>query len=236
VQRSKEQAHDYRYFPDPDLVPFEFGAAYVEGLRAALGPLPQARIERYVTRDGWSVAQAQQIVDTPGMAAYYDEVVLDCGASPQAAGNFILGDLSRLANETGIAIGQSGLTPRRLAEIVKAVAGGAVNSKIAKELIEQFWPAEKAESIVAELAGADRPDFDVVAAYIAKQGLGQVSDIGAIDALVAEVVAANAKAADDFRAGKDKLMGFLVGQVMKSSRGKANPALAEERLRAHLAG
>jgi aspartyl-tRNA(Asn)/glutamyl-tRNA(Gln) amidotransferase subunit B len=232
VQRSKEEAHDYRYFPDPDLVPFEFTAAYVDGLRAGLGVLPQVRVERYVGH-GWSVAQAQQIVDTPGMAAYYDAVVDEHGAAPQAAGNFILGDLTRLANESGTAIAESGLSPQRLAEIVKAVGSGSINSKIAKGLIEDFWDVEKSKTILAELG--DAAGSDVVSAYIVKRGLSQVSDLGAIDALVAEVIAANPKVADDFRAGKEKVIGFLVGQVMKASRGKANPALAEERLRAHLA-
>jgi len=218
VQRSKEQAHDYRYFPDPDLVPFRFDHAYVHGLRAGLGVLPQVRVERYVGH-GWSVAQAQQIVDTPGMAAYYDEVVDVHGAPPQAAGNFILGDLTRLANESGTAIADSKLSAAALAELVSLVEAKTINSKIAKDLITRLWSE----------GGAPRE-------LVEREGLGQVSDPGAIDALVAEIVAANPKVADDFRAGKEKVMGFLVGQVMKASRGKANPALAEERLRAHLAG
>jgi len=218
VQRSKEQAHDYRYFPDPDLVPFRFDDAYVDGLRAGLGVLPQVRVERYVGH-GWSVAQAQQIVDTPGMAAYYDEVVDVHGAPPQAAGNFILGDLTRLANESGTAIADSKLSAAALAELVSLVEAKTINSKIAKDLITRLWSE----------GGAPRE-------LVEREGLGQVSDPGAIDALVAEIVAANPKVADDFRAGKEKVMGFLVGQVMKASRGKANPALAEERLRAHLAG
>jgi aspartyl-tRNA(Asn)/glutamyl-tRNA(Gln) amidotransferase subunit B len=218
VQRSKEQAHDYRYFPDPDLVPFRFDDAYVDGLRAGLGVLPQVRVERYVGH-GWSVAQAQQIVDTPGMAAYYDEVVEVHGAPPQAAGNFILGDLTRLANESGTAIADSKLSAAALAELVSLVEAKTINSKIAKDLITRLWSE----------GGAPRE-------LVEREGLGQVSDPGAIDALVAEIVAANPKVADDFRAGKEKVMGFLVGQVMKASRGKANPALAEERLRAHLAG
>ena len=100
-------------------------------------------------------------------------------------------------------------------------------------MIEDFWDVEKSKTILAEL-GEDLPGSDVVSAYIVKRGLSQVSDLGAIDSLVAEVIAANPKVADDFREGKEKVMGFLVGQVMKASRGKANPALAEERLRAHL--
>ena len=225
VQRSKEQAHDYRYFPDPDLVPFEFGAAYVDGLRAGLGVLPQTRIERTIAENSASgedvkvvVQQAHQLVDTPGVADYYDEVVA-LGAAPQAARNFILGDLTRLANESGTPVAESRVSPAALAELVSLVESKAINSKIAKDLIARLWAD----------GGSPRE-------LVEREGLSQVSDVGAIDALVAEVLSANASVADDFRAGKAKVMGFLVGQVMKASRGKANPALAEERLRAHLAG
>ncbi len=217
VQRSKEQAHDYRYFPDPDLVPFEFTEASVRALRDALGPLPQARVERYVAREGLAVVQAHQLVDTPGVADYYDAAVALTNA-PQATVNFVLGELTRLANETGTRIDRSALGPAALAELVGLVEGGTITSKIAKDLIERLWSE----------GGSPRE-------LVEREGLAQVSDVGAIDALVAEVIAANAKVADDFRAGKEKVMGFLVGQVMKASRGKANPALAEERLRAQLA-
>jgi aspartyl-tRNA(Asn)/glutamyl-tRNA(Gln) amidotransferase subunit B len=218
VQRSKEQAHDYRYFPDPDLLPFEFATPYVDGLREGLGPLPQARVERYVEGDGLAVVQAHQIVDTPGVGDFYDATVA-LSRAPQSTVNFILGDLTRLANETGTAMEQARITPEALAELIGLVDAGTINSKIAKDLLARLWSD----------GGSPRD-------LVEREGLGQVSDVGAIDALAAEVLAANPKVADDFRAGKEKVMGFLVGQVMKASRGKANPALAEERLRALLAG
>ena len=216
TMRSKEKAHDYRYFPDPDLTPIEFAASDVTRLRDALGSLPQARIDRFVSADKLSLVQAEQIVDTPGLADYYD-TASQLSGKPQATVNFVLGDLSRLANETGIAVASSRFGPAALAELVTLVEAKTINSKTAKELIARVWS-----------------DGGSPAALVEAEGLGQVSDAGAIDTLVAEVLAANEKIVADYRAGKTKVMGFLVGQVMKQSRGKANPTLAEERLRAAL--
>ena len=214
--RSKEQAHDYRYFPDPDLTPIEFAAGDVERLRHELGSLPEARLERLIETDKLRVEQAHQIADGAGIFDYY---VAAAGLSgkPQATVNFVLGDLSRLANETQTPIFSSGVTPEALAELVALTEAQTINSKTAKELIARVWVE----------GGSPQ-------ALVAAEGLGQVSDAGAIDAIVAEVLAANAKTADDYRAGKTKVLGFLVGAVMKASRGKANPTLAEERLRAQL--
>jgi aspartyl-tRNA(Asn)/glutamyl-tRNA(Gln) amidotransferase subunit B len=218
TMRSKEKAHDYRYFPDPDLTPVEFAPADVARLRADLIALPQARIDRFIAVDGLSFAQAHQIVDTPGLADYYDAASA-LTSKPQATANFVLGDLSRLANETGVPVGESRLRPEALAEIVALVEAKTINSKTAKDLVARVW------------ADGGSPD-----AIVKAEGLGQVSDAGAIDALVAQVVAANEKTVADYKAGKTKVMGFLVGQVMKASRGTANPTLAEERLRAALGG
>jgi aspartyl-tRNA(Asn)/glutamyl-tRNA(Gln) amidotransferase subunit B len=229
AMRNKEQAHDYRYFPDPDLSPIEFSPLEVERLRAELGDLPQTRIERYVTADKLSLVQAVQIVDTPGLAAYYDAAVAITG-KPQATVNFVLGDLSRLANETGTPVEASALVPERLAEIVLAFDAGLLNSKTAKELLERFWRADE----LLRTGEGDARLTHPLAEIIAAEGLGQVSDTGFIDGLVSEILAANEKTVADYRAGKTKVLGFLVGQVMKRSRGKANPQLAEERLRAAL--
>ena len=214
--RNKEQAHDYRYFPDPDLTPIEFAPSDVARLRAEMIALPQARIERFVETEKLSIVQAHQIVDTPGLANYYDAASA-LTEKPQATVNFVLGDLSRLANETGIAVGESPLTPEALAEIVALVEAKTINSKTAKDLVARVWS-----------------EGGSPAKIVADEGLGQVSDAGAIDALVAGVLAANEKTVADYRAGKVKVLGFLVGQVMKQSRGTANPTLAEERLKAAL--
>jgi aspartyl-tRNA(Asn)/glutamyl-tRNA(Gln) amidotransferase subunit B len=218
TMRSKERAHDYRYFPDPDLTPIEFAPSDVARLRESLGLLPQVYMDRLISEDKLSIVQAQQIVDTPGLAGYYDAAV-ELTKKPQATVNFVLGDLSRLANETGVAVAASALGPESLAELVGLVEAKTINSKTAKDLITRLWL-----------------DGGSPAAIVAAEGLGQVSDTGAIDALVAEIVAANEKTVAEYRAGKTKVIGFLVGQVMKQSRGTANPTLAEERLRAALDG
>jgi aspartyl-tRNA(Asn)/glutamyl-tRNA(Gln) amidotransferase subunit B len=217
TMRSKEQAHDYRYFPDPDLTPIEFAPQDVERLRRELGSLPYERLERLIETDKLRVEQAHQIIDTPGLYGYY-AAAAGLSGKPQATLNFVLGDLSRLANETNTPVASCGVTPEALAEIVALTEGQTINSKTAKELLARVWVE----------GGSPK-------AIVAAEGLGQVSDAGAIDAIVAGVLAANEKTVEEYRAGKTKVMGFLVGQVMKASRGKANPTLAEERLRAHLA-
>jgi aspartyl-tRNA(Asn)/glutamyl-tRNA(Gln) amidotransferase subunit B len=216
MMRSKEEAHDYRYFPDPDLTPMELSEAYVRTLREELGPLPQARLDRFILRDKLSVVQAHQLVDTPGLADFY-EATVELSERPQETVNFILGDISRLANEHGMSIGASNITPRATAQLVALTASGTINSKTAKELIERVWA-----------------DGGLPQEIVESEGLAQVSDGDAIDALVREVLAANEKIAAEYKAGKTKVIGFLVGQVMKASRGKANPTLVEERLRALL--
>jgi aspartyl-tRNA(Asn)/glutamyl-tRNA(Gln) amidotransferase subunit B len=223
--RSKEQAHDYRYFPDPDLTPVEFAPSDVTRLRGELGMLPQAVLELLVTHYELPVVQAEQIVDTPGLARFYIEAA-DRSVSRRATANFILGDLSRLANERGLPIvapapsaPASAVTAAALAELVELTENKTVNSKTAKDLLARLFTS----------GGSPR---EIVAA----EGLAQVSDAGAIDAVAAEVIARNAKVVADYRAGKEKVLGFLVGQVMKESRGKADPQLAEERLRALIAG
>jgi aspartyl-tRNA(Asn)/glutamyl-tRNA(Gln) amidotransferase subunit B len=211
--RSKEQAHDYRYFPEPDLVPMEVDAAMVEALRATLPELPIVRFERYVGALGLTVAQATQLVDNAALAGYFDRVVAITNA-PQATANFVLGEISRLANEHGVAVGDSKLTPQALAELVALVEAKTINSKIAKDVLARLWND-----------GGSAKDI------VEREGLAQVSDPGAVAALVADVLAANAPSAADFRAGKENALKFLVGQVMKASRGKANPVLVETVLR-----
>ncbi len=236
--RNKEQAHDYRYFPDPDLTPIEFAPDDVARLRAALGTLPQARLDRMIGTEKLSIVQAHNIVDKPGLAEYYDAVVA-AGCKPQPAVNLVLGDLSRLANETGIPVHRSQLRPSRLAELVAAVDAGTITSKTQKMLVERFYKSDTPAVPIDDLQVTPyaepfaKPEKSL-AQIVKEEGLGQVSDTGAIDAIVAAVVAGNEKTVADYRGGKVKVMGFLVGQVMKQSGGKANPALAEARLRAML--
>jgi aspartyl-tRNA(Asn)/glutamyl-tRNA(Gln) amidotransferase subunit B len=214
--RSKEQAHDYRYFPDPDLVPMEVAREMVERIGAELPELPWARFERYTAEFGFNVKQATQLTDDAPLAAYFDATVA-AGASPQQSLNFVVGELSRLANETGTSVADSHVAPASLAELIALVESKAINSKIAKELLGRMWAGEGSPKAIVE-----------------REGLAQTSDSGAIEAFVDAVLAANPKVADEYRAGKTNVAGFLVGQVMKTSGGKANPALVQELLRKKL--
>jgi aspartyl-tRNA(Asn)/glutamyl-tRNA(Gln) amidotransferase subunit B len=216
--RSKEQAHDYRYFPDPDLVPLELDRAMIERVRASMPPVPFVRFERYTETFGISVVQATQLVDNPPLAAYFDAVVTASNA-PTVALNFVLGDLSRLANESGVAVADGKVTPAALAELIALLEAKTINSKIAKDVVARLWA-----------------DGGSAKAIVEREGLAQVSDAGAIAAFVDQVIAANADGVASFKAGKENVLKFLVGQVMKASRGKANPVLVESLLREKLSG
>ena len=215
--RSKEQAHDYRYFPDPDLVPLELDRALIEGIRASLPPVPFERFERYTERFGISVVQTTQLVDNPPLAAFFDRVVA-AGGAPTAALNFVLGELSRLANESGTPVAEGKITPEALPELIVLTEAKTVNSKIAKDVLARLWA-----------------DGGSAKAIVESEGLAQVSDPGAIASFVDDVLAANAESVASFKAGKENALKFLVGQVMKASRGKANPVLVETLLREKLA-
>ncbi len=205
--RSKEQAHDYRYFPDPDLVPLETARGIVERLREGLPELPIHRFERYTTKLGLDVKQATQLVDNAPLATFFDAVV-EASESPKQATNFVLGDLSRLANETGTPVHASPVTAQHLAELIVLVETKTINSKIAKDLVARMWNGEGSPKAIVE-----------------RDGLAQTSDPAAIERFIDQVLAANQKSVSDYRAGKTNVMGFLVGQVMKASAGKADPQL-----------
>jgi aspartyl-tRNA(Asn)/glutamyl-tRNA(Gln) amidotransferase subunit B len=214
--RSKEEAHDYRYFPDPDLVPLEITQADVERLRAQLPALPWKRFERYTSQYSLAVKPATQLIDNPSLAEYFDRVVA-CSGNAQQSTNFVLGDLSRLANESGTPVADSKVSPEDLAELIALVETKRINSKIAKELLARMWE------------GAGAP-----AAIVEREGLAQTTDRATIERFVHDVLAANEKVAAEYRAGKSNVMAFLVGQVMKASRGKADPALVNELVRTKL--
>jgi len=208
--RSKEQAHDYRYFPDPDLVPLTISREDVERLRAALPELPWQRFERYTQTFGLGEMQAEQLLDNLPLASYYDRVV-SIGGNPQRASTFVLGDLSRLANERGVAVSDSKVAPEHVAELAALVEAKTINSKIAKELLARMWD------------GGGSPK-----AMVESEGLAQTSDPSAVEHFVDEVLSGNENVVADYKAGKTNVLGFLVGQVMKASRGKADPALVNE--------
>ncbi len=217
--RSKEQAHDYRYFPEPDLVPLEIDRSVIERIRASMPPVPFERFERYTEKFGISVKQTTQLVDNPPLAAYFDQVV-ESGKTLSAAAvlNFVLGDLSRLANESGTPVSNSKVLPEALAELIALTEAKTINSKIAKDVLTRLWA-----------------DGGSAKAIVEAEGLAQVSDPGAIARFVDDVLAANAESVAQFKAGKENVLKFLVGQVMKTSRGKANPELVESLLREKIA-
>jgi aspartyl-tRNA(Asn)/glutamyl-tRNA(Gln) amidotransferase subunit B len=216
--RSKEQAHDYRYFPDPDLVPMEIGAAQLENVKHLIpeAHLPWKRFARYHGEYGLDVKQASQLIDNLPLADYFDKCV-EASKNPQQSMNFVLGDLSRLANESGTPVHESAVAPEQLAELITLVEGKTVNSKIAKELLQRMWNGEGSPKVIVD-----------------KEGLAQTSDTGEIEKFVADVLASNEKAVADYKAGKTNILGFLTGQVMKASRGKANPALVQDLLKQKL--
>ena len=214
--RSKEQAHDYRYFPDPDLVPLEIDRALVERIQKTIPVLPLQRFERYHREYGLDAKQATQLIDNLALAEYFDKCV-EASKNPQQSMNFVLGDLSRLANETGTPVPQSPVKPEHLAELIALLEAKTINSKIAKELLQRMWNGDGSPKAIVD-----------------KEGLAQTSDTGEIEKYVADVLASNEKAVADYKSGKTNIMGFLVGQVMKQSRGKANPALVQDLLKSKL--
>ncbi len=217
AMRSKEEAHDYRYFPDPDLLPLAIAPAWVEAVRAQLPELPAAMRARFVAEHGLAPVDATTLTASKALAAYYEEVVRRVGDEPRACANWVLGELSALLNRLEAEADASPVPPAALAGLVKRVLDGTVTGKAGKEILE------------AMAAGEGEAD-----AIIEKRGLRQISDAGAIEALVDQVLAANAKLVDDYRAGKEKAFNALVGQVMKASQGKANPAQANAILKARL--
>ncbi len=214
--RSKEEAHDYRYFPDPDLVPIEVAGDLAERFAAELPELPWKRFERYAGEYGLNPKQATQLIDEPAVAEYFDACVRASG-NPQQARNFVLGDLSRLANESGTPLPASKVRPEAVAELIALVESKTINSKIAKELLQRMWD-----------------DGVSPKATVEAEGLAQTSDTGAIERFVDQVLAANPEVVANYRAGKTNVAGFLVGQVMKASAGKANPALVQDLVRKKL--
>ena len=207
--RSKEEANDYRYFPDPDLLPLVIEDAFVEDVRAGLPELPDAKAARFAREHGLSEYDAGVLTASRELAAYYEEVAAGAG-EPKLAANWVMGELSGFLNRDGLEVGASPVTAAGLAGMLKRITDGTISGKLAKDVFEAMWAERKA---------AD--------AIIDSRGLRQITDTGAIEQAIAAVLAANPGQLADYRAGKDKLFGFFVGQVMKATAGKANPAPAE---------
>ncbi|ATW23455.1 Asp-tRNA(Asn)/Glu-tRNA(Gln) amidotransferase subunit GatB [Candidatus Formimonas warabiya] len=205
--RSKEEAHDYRYFPEPDLVPLVISREWVENIRKTLPELPQARKERLIAQYGLPAYDASIITGSKALADFFDACVQDYPEA-KVVSNWLMVELIRLLNAEDKDIAESPITPDMLVGMLKLMDKGTISGKIAKTVFEEmFKTGKKPEEIVKE------------------KGLVQISDASAIEAMVEEVLAANQKSVEDFKAGKTQALGFLVGQVMKVSKGKANPGM-----------
>jgi aspartyl-tRNA(Asn)/glutamyl-tRNA(Gln) amidotransferase subunit B len=211
--RSKEEAHDYRYFPEPDLPPLQLDPAWIEQIRTSLPELPDARRRRFVEQYGLPEYDAGVLTQSGDVADYFEAAAAAAG-NPKAASNWVMGELMRKANETGVALTSLPIAPAALAGLIRLVDAGTITSPVAKEVFEK-------------MIATGRPADAIVAA----EGLARIDDESAIESAVKQVIDANADAVAQYRAGKQQTFGFLVGQVMKATRGKANPARVNELMR-----
>ncbi len=216
--RSKEEANDYRYFPDPDLLPVVIDEAYIAALRDTLPELPRQKQERFTSELGLSAYDAEVLSASRDLANFFEETAELAGDAKLAA-NWVMGEVSAHLNRDELDITSTPVSAATLAGLLLRIRDNTISGKIAKSVFEKMWAGE---------GSAD--------AIIEKEGLRQVTDSGAIEAMVDEVIAANPEQVEQYRSGKDKVFGFFVGQIMKASRGKANPAQVNELLRKKLAG
>jgi aspartyl-tRNA(Asn)/glutamyl-tRNA(Gln) amidotransferase subunit B len=215
--RSKEEAHDYRYFPEPDLVPLVIDEAWIARVRAEMPELPDERFARYVGL-GLGEYDAGVLVEDPALAAWFDRAVA-AGGEPRAVASWLTTELLGRLNARGVPLAESRVTPEALVSLVRLIAAGTISGKIGKEVLD----------VLVEEGG----DPETV---VRERGWGQISDRQALVQVVSRVVEENPGVVADYRAGKEKALGFLVGQVMKATRGQANPGLVNELLREALAG
>lgn len=216
--RTKEEANDYRYFPDPDLLPLVIEPAFIETVRASLPELPAARRRRFVSEYGLSDYDADFLTASRPLADYYEAVVKGVGGEAKLCANWVMGDLSASLNRDDKAIDESPVSSEQLAGLLKRIVDNTVSGKIAKDVFSALWEGEG--------------DADSV---IESKGLKQITDSGAIEKIIDEILAANPDNVAAYRAGKDKLFGFFVGQAMKATQGKANPKQLNELLKKKLA-
>jgi aspartyl-tRNA(Asn)/glutamyl-tRNA(Gln) amidotransferase subunit B len=217
AMRSKEEANDYRYFPDPDLLPLKLDRAFIEDVRKTLPELPDAKKQRFQSEYGLSSYDAGVLTAGREMADYYEAVVKATQAEPKLAANWVIVELSGALNKAGLDIAASPIGAGRLAELLDRIADDTISGKIAKDVFEAMWRGEGAAREIIE-----------------RKGLKQITDSGAIEAIIDEIVAANPAQVEQYRAGKDKVFGFFVGQVMKATQGKANPGQVNQLLKQKL--
>ncbi|ABL00685.1 Asp-tRNA(Asn)/Glu-tRNA(Gln) amidotransferase subunit GatB [Pelobacter propionicus] len=216
--RSKEEAHDYRYFPDPDLVPLVIDDDWIQRVRQGLPELPEHKKQRFMSEFSIPAYDAEVLTASRPLAEYYEECVA-CHHDGKAVSNWVMGEVTRGLNDSGLSIENCPVTPRLLGGLLKLMDNGTISGKIAKTVFDEMWKSGKEPAVIVE-----------------EQGLVQVSDNGAILAIIDEIMAKNQGQVAEYRSGKDKLFGFFVGQVMKASKGKANPSLVNELLLEKLKG
>lgn len=216
TMRSKEEAHDYRYFPEPDLVPLAIDHEWIEKVRATLPELPDARRERLIRQYGLPEYDAGIITSSKALADYFERAVSLFPDAKQVA-NWLMGDFLHLLNAKGLEPNQAPVSPEGLAELLKLQQEGTISVKIAKQVLEEMFATGKGAQEIVEA-----------------KGLVQISDVAELTAIVERVLAAHPKVVEDYRKGKEKALGFLVGQVMKETKGKANPGLVNELLKERL--
>ncbi|MFT6559706.1 Asp-tRNA(Asn)/Glu-tRNA(Gln) amidotransferase subunit GatB [Sneathiella sp.] len=215
--RSKEEAHDYRYFPDPDLLPLEFDDAFVEKIKSQLPELPDDKKARFIDELGLTAYDAGVLVAEKEVADYFEAVAE--GRDAKLSANWVIGELFGNLNRTGKSLSDSPVSAEALGKLIDLIKDGTISNRIAKEVFEEMFDSGKAAADIVE-----------------EKGLKQVSDTGAIEAAIDEVIAANPDKLEEYRGGKDKLLGFFMGQVMKATGGKANPGVVNKILKPKLDG
>ncbi|MCZ6722758.1 MAG: Asp-tRNA(Asn)/Glu-tRNA(Gln) amidotransferase subunit GatB [Gammaproteobacteria bacterium] len=217
--RSKEEANDYRYFPDPDLLPVEITDDDIDRIRRSLPELPEQKCGRYIDSLGLSDYNAELLTGSREIAEYFEQALLQGPELAHHLANWIVGDLSGALNRSDLEIQDSPVTPEMLSGLLQRISDNTISGKIAKQVFEAMWRGEGSADEIIEA-----------------RGLKQITDSGAIESLIDEVIAANPDQVEQFRAGKEKVLGFFVGQIMKQSKGKANPGQVNQRLRDKLKG
>jgi aspartyl-tRNA(Asn)/glutamyl-tRNA(Gln) amidotransferase subunit B len=209
--RSKEDANDYRYFPDPDLLPLMISEEWIAKERSEMTELPAQKSERWQSEFGLSAYDCQVLTQERATADFYEDLLKKVGKDQaKAAANLMTGEFASVLNKEGISAAQSPLNPSQLAKLIQRITDGTISNKIAKEIFTAMWD-EKAT------------DLDAVDRIIEAKGLKQISDSGALETIIDQVLAANQKSVEEFRAGKEKAFNALIGQIMKATQGKANP-------------
>lgn len=203
--RSKEEANDYRYFPEPDLVPFTVSEEYIENINGTLPELPDVRKARYIKDFGLSSDDAEMMTNNKSLSDYFEEIV-KVGAEPKATVNWLMGEFMSHLSDSGLEIEDTPVTAKDLASLLNLISKGVISGKIAKQVFKEMWETHKEPALIVK-----------------EKGLVQISDTSALESIVDDVILKNPQSVDDFKQGKKKAVGFLMGQIMKATKGKANP-------------